>query len=74
MFSSTTEAPQQVRPTASDAAAVSLPAGLYALNNWLVLMTLQSVNVAVFAVLRETNLVRRFDFARRVELARHRGS
>jgi hypothetical protein len=48
---------EKVRPTASDAAAVSLPAGLYALNNWLVLMTLQSVNVAVFAVLRETNLV-----------------
>ena len=50
MFSSTVEAPQQVRPTASDAAAVSLPAGLYALNNWLVLMTLQSVNVAVDAL------------------------
>lgn len=38
-------------------AAIALPAGLYAANNWLLLATLEKIDVGVFAVVRETNLV-----------------
>merc|ERR1719353_60995 len=46
-----------VLPTGGDAAAVMIPAVLYAMNNFLNFAVLQSTNIAAFAVLRETNLV-----------------
>merc|ERR1719387_1490496 len=46
-----------VLPTAGDAVAVTVPASLYAMNNFLNFAALQKANIAAFAVLRETNLV-----------------
>lgn len=40
-----------------DISAVAIPAGLYAANNWLLLATLEKIDVGVFAVVRETNIV-----------------
>jgi hypothetical protein len=46
-----------VLPSAGDAVAVTVPASLYAMNNFLNMAALQKANIAAFAVLRETNLV-----------------